>query len=43
MAEHDLRLEQLLDRLVERQLTLNLQKCLFFQSRCQYLGEILDS
>ena len=42
-AEHDRRLEQVLDRLVERRLTLNLQKCLFSQSKLQYLGQILDS
>ena len=42
-AEHDRRLEQVLDRLVERRPTLNLQKCLFSQSKLQYLGQILDS
>ena len=42
-AKHDLRLKQVLDRLVERELTLNFQKCLFSQSRLQYLGQILDS
>ena len=34
-AEHDQRLKQVLDRLVE--------KCLFSQSRLQYLGQIIDS
>ena len=42
-AEHDKRLKQVLDRLVERKLTLNLEKCLFSQSRLQYLGQIIDS
>ena len=42
-AEHDLRLKHVLDRLVERRLTLNLEKCLFSQSRLQYLGQILKS
>ena len=42
-AEHDQRLKQVLDRLVERKLTLNLEKCLFSQSRLQYLGQIIDS
>ena len=42
-AEHDQHLKQVLDRLVERQLTLNLKKCLFSQSRLQYLGQIIDS
>ena len=42
-AEHDLRLKQVLDRLVERKLTLNLEKCLFSQTRLQYLGQIIDS
>ena len=32
-AEHDHRLKQVLDRLVERRLTLNLEKCSFSQSR----------
>ena len=41
--EHDHRLEQVLDRLVERRLTLNLEKCSFSQSRIQYLGQIFDS
>ena len=39
---HDQRLKQVLDRLVERKLTLNLDKCLFSQSRLQYLGQIVD-
>lgn len=42
-AEHDQRLKQFLDRLVERMLTLNLEKCLFSQTRLQYLGQITDS
>ena len=42
-AEHDLRLKQVLDRLVERRLTLNLEKCLFSQSRLQYLGQIIET
>ena len=42
-AEHDQRLKQVLDRLVERKLKLNLEKCLFSQSRLQYLGQIIDS
>jgi len=42
-AEHDLRLKQVLDRLVERTLALNLGKCLFSQTRLQYLGQIIDS
>ena len=42
-AEHDKQLKQVLDRLVERKLTLNLEKCLFSQSRLQYLGQIIDS
>ena len=42
-AEHDQRLKQVLDRLVERKLTLNLEKCLFSQTRLQYLGQIIDS
>lgn len=42
-AEHDKRLKQVLHRLVERKLTLNLEKCLFSQSRLQYLGQIIDS
>ena len=42
-AEHDQRLKQVLDRLVERKLTLNLEKCLFSQSRLQCLGQIIDS
>ena len=42
-AEHDKRLKQVLDRLVERKLTLNLEKCLFSQSRLQYLGQIINS
>ena len=42
-AEYNRRLEQVLDRLVERRLTLNLQKCLFSQSKLQCLGQILDS
>ena len=42
-VEHDQRLKQVLMRLVERKLTLNLDKCLFSQSRLQYLGQIVDS
>ena len=42
-AEHDHRLKQVLDRLVERRRTFNLDKCSFSQSRLQYLGQILDS
>ena len=42
-AEHDQRLKQVLDRLVERKLALNLEKCLFSQSRLQYLSQIIDS
>ena len=42
-AEHDHRLKQVFDRLVERRLTLNVEKCSFSQSRLQYLGQILDS
>ena len=42
-AEHDRRLEQVLDRLAERRLILNLQKCIFSQSKLQYLDQILDS
>ena len=42
-AEHDRRFEQVLDRVVERRLALNLQKCLFSQNKLQYLGQILDS
>ena len=42
-AEHDQRLKQVLDRLVERKLTLNLEKCLLSHSRLQYLGQIIDS
>ena len=42
-AEHEQRLKQVLDRLVERKLTLNLEKCLFSQPRLQYLGQIIDS
>jgi len=42
-ADHDQRLKQVLDRLVERKLTLNLEKCLFSQTRLQYLGQIIDS
>ena len=42
-AEHDQRLKQILDRLVERKLTLNLDKCLFSQTKLQYLVEIIDS
>lgn len=42
-AEYDKRLKQVLDELVERKLTLNLEKCLFSQSRLQYLGQIIDS
>ena len=43
-AEHDQRLKQVLDdRLVEGKLTLNLKKCLFSQSRLQYVGQITDS
>lgn len=34
-AEHDQRLKQFLDRLVERILALNLEKCLFSQTRLQ--------
>ena len=41
--EHDQRLKQVLNRLVERKLTLNLEKCLFSQTRLQYLGQIIDS
>lgn len=37
-AEHDHRLKQVVHRLVERGLTLNLEKCVFSQSRLQYLG-----
>ena len=39
LAEHDQRLKQIL----ERKLTLNLEKCLFSQTRLQYLGQIIDS
>ena len=39
----DQRLKPVLDRLVEWKLTLNLEKCLFSQSRLQYLGQIIDS
>ena len=42
-AEHDQRLKRVLDRLVERKLTFNLEKCLFSQSRLQYFGQIIDS
>ena len=42
-AKHDQRLKQVLDRLVERKLALNLAKCLFSQSRLQYLDQIIDS
>ena len=42
-AEHDRQLEQVLDRLAERRLILNLQKCIFSQSKLQYLDQILDS
>ena len=42
-VKHDQRLKQVLDRLVERKLTLNLEKCLFSQSRLQYLSQIIDS
>ena len=42
-AEHDQRLKQVLDRLVERGLTLNLEKCLFSQTTLEYLGQIIDS
>ena len=33
-AEHDQRLKQVLDRLVERKLTLNLEKCYFLKVGC---------
>ena len=42
-AEHDQQLKQVLDRLAERKLTLNLEKCLFSQTRLQCLGQIIDS
>ena len=42
-AEHDQRLKLVLDRLVDRTLALNLEKCLFSQNRLQYLGQIIDS
>ena len=42
-AERDQRLKKVLDRLAERKLTLNLEKCLFSQTRLQYLGQIIDS
>ena len=41
-VEHDQRLKQVLDRLVERKLTLNLEKCLFALSRLHYLGQIIE-
>ena len=41
-AEHDLQLKQVLRSVVERRLTLNLEKYLFSQSRLQHLGQILD-
>jgi len=41
-AEHDLQLKQVLHSVVERRLTLNLEKYLFSQSRLQHLGQILD-
>jgi len=42
-VEHDQRLQEVLDRLVERKLTLNLEKCLFSQTMLQYLGQIIGS
>lgn len=37
-AEHDKRLKQVLDRLVERKLTLNLEKCFIFSVQVAILG-----
>ena len=42
-AQHDQRLKQVLDRLAQRKLMPNLEKCSFSQSRMQYLGQIIDS
>ena len=40
-VEHEQRLTQIRDKLVERKLALNLEKCLFSQTRLQYLNAVL--
>ena len=42
-AEHDQKLKQVLDPMVEKGLTLNLEKCFFSQTRLEYLGQIIAS
>ena len=41
--EHDQRLHQVLQRLQEKHLTLNLQKCKFSVDRVNFLGQVIDS
>ena len=41
--EHDQRLHQVLQRLQEKHLTLNLPKCRFSVDRVNFLGQVLDS
>ena len=40
-ADHDQRLKQVLDRLVERKLTLNLEKCYFLKPGCNTWAKLL--
>lgn len=42
-AEHDQRLEAVLEKLLESGLTLNKDKCIFSQSSVKFLGQVLTS
>ena len=42
-AEYDQRLKQAHNRPMMRRLATNLERCVFWQIRLQYLGQIIDS
>ena len=41
--EHDQRLKAVLDILTKSGLTLNMEKCVFSQTKLSYLGQIIDN
>lgn len=38
MAEHDKRLQQVFQKLIEAEITLNIDKCMFRAARIKFLG-----